>query len=258
MVLLILIDAFIIEPSQLTVTRVAFPLRAVPPGKELRIMHLTDLHITSKARVHRKLVDMVAAESPALILITGDLLQNPGRGGQPQVARELFDQLSQVAPVVMVLGNHEKMPPETSIRWVLLRNEAANIEVRGVPLRLIGWEQPYHLWNQDTWRPPRLGTDPQRVNILLVHSPDWFEEAAAQGMDLALAGHTHGGQVRLPLWGAIFIPCATGKRFEYGPYHLSHTHAFVSRGVGQNPLPSPPARFLCPPEVAVITLRHGE
>jgi len=251
--LLLLIYAVLIEPALLTTTRIDVALPQVPAGRELRIVHLSDLHITGHTRLHDRIVERVAAEAPALIVLTGDQLHYPRRGGHRDVAVDLFNRLSDIAPVVMIVGNHDALPPPTLLRWVLLRNEYLDINLRGVPLRITGWEQKYRIW-----RPPTLGTDPHRVNLLLVHSPDKFDEAAAQGMDLALAGHTHGGQVRLPFWGAIVTSSEFGKRFEYGRYRIGHLQAFVTRGLGQNPWPAPPLRFLCPPEIVSITLRHGK
>ncbi len=244
-----LFDALLIEPFRLTITRHTFRLPAIPPGTRLRLVHLSDLHIYHRLRRHRQWIAAVAAERPDLIVITGDLLQDDG---DPAAARALFTALSDLAPTVMVLGNHERIPPVTSRRWALLRNDVCLLSLQGVPVRVIGWEE-----TAEDWQPPALGLDDTRVNIVLTHTPDWFPEAAAQGAELALAGHTHGGQVRLPGWGAVLTNSRLGKRFEYGAYRVGRMYAFVSRGISQETWPLPPMRFCCPPEIAVITL-EGE
>jgi predicted MPP superfamily phosphohydrolase len=91
-------------------------------------------------------------------------------------------------------------------------------------------------------------------SLLLYHSPDLAEAAAEAGVDLYLAGHTHGGQVRLPFYGAIITMSAYGKRFEAGQYRVGATTLYVSRGIGMEGLRLPRVRFLCPPEIVVIDL----
>jgi hypothetical protein len=91
-------------------------------------------------------------------------------------------------------------------------------------------------------------------SILLYHTPDLIEVANRLQIDLYLAGHTHGGQVRLPLWGAIITMSAYGKQYESGLYQLNPTTLYVSRGIGLEGLSMPRARFLCPPEMVLIDL----
>jgi hypothetical protein len=81
-----------------------------------------------------------------------------------------------------------------------------------------------------------------------------IEVADRLQIDLYLAGHTHGGQVRLPVWGAIITMSAYGKQYESGLYQLNPTTLYVSRGIGLEGLSLPRVRFLCPPEMVLIEL----
>jgi predicted MPP superfamily phosphohydrolase len=83
----------------------------------------------------------------------------------------------------------------------------------------------------------------------LYHTPDLAPVAAAQGVDLQLSGHTHGGQVRLPFFGALFTSSLYGKKFEAGRYQVGALTLYVSRGIGLEGKGAPRARFLCPPEM---------
>lgn len=94
--------------------------------------------------------------------------------------------------------------------------------------------------------------------LLLYHSPDLMPEAARAGVDLFLAGHTHGGQIRLPLIGALVTSSIYWKRYEMGLYTEGHTRLYVSRGIGMEGLGAPRARFLCPPEIELFELRGTE
>ena len=88
--------------------------------------------------------------------------------------------------------------------------------------------------------------------LLLYHSPDLIVEAAQEQIDLYLGGHTHGGQLRLPLYGALVTGTASGKRYEMGRYDLGGTLLYVSRGVGMEGMAAPRARFLSPPEIVCV------
>jgi hypothetical protein len=88
-----------------------------------------------------------------------------------------------------------------------------------------------------------------QFTILLYHSPDLLYEASDAGIDLQLSGHTHGGQVRLPFFGALFSGSLYGKEFESGRYQVGGTTLYVSRGIGMEGAGAPRVRFLCPPEI---------
>ena len=98
------------------------------------------------------------------------------------------------------------------------------------------------------------GIPPDAYTLLLYHTPDLIEAAAAEGVDLYLAGHTHGGQVRLPFYGAIVTFSYYGKAYEMGRYTVDQTTLYVTRGVGMEGLGLPRLRFLCPPEIVLINL----
>jgi predicted MPP superfamily phosphohydrolase len=91
-------------------------------------------------------------------------------------------------------------------------------------------------------------------NVLLYHSPDLMPEAVELGVDLYLCGHTHGGQIRLPLFGAIITSSAFWKRYEMGRYEEGNTTLYVSRGLGLEGFGAPRARFLASPEIILWTL----
>ena len=83
-------------------------------------------------------------------------------------------------------------------------------------------------------------------------------QAIESGVDLYLCGHTHGGQVRLPLIGPLVTSSRLGRRYVMGHYHEGRTHLYVSRGIGFEGLGAPRIRLLCPPELTLITLNPAE
>jgi predicted MPP superfamily phosphohydrolase len=92
------------------------------------------------------------------------------------------------------------------------------------------------------------------LTVLLYHSPDLVQEAAAHKIDLYLGGHTHGGQLRLPFYGAIVTMSKYGKRYEAGLFQEGATKMYISRGIGFEGLGLPRARFLCLPEIVNVEL----
>jgi hypothetical protein len=90
--------------------------------------------------------------------------------------------------------------------------------------------------------------------IAINHTPNLADEAVAHGVNLYCCGHTHGGQVRIPFWGAIITNAECGKRYEAGFYQRGNTSIHTSRGLGLEPPPAVQVRFLCRPEITLITV----
>ena len=125
-----------------------------------------------------------------------------------------------------------------------------------VHIVLLGLDCSHHL-PSDGQTLARVAADSPDTapRVLLYHAPELMPQAAEQGIDLYLCGHTHGGQVRLPVIGALLTSSQLGKQYEMGHYQRRQTHLYVSRGVGLEGLSAPRVRFLAPPEITVITIR---
>ncbi len=243
---LIAFDAFVIEPYALEITR--HEARA-PVAARLRIAHVSDLHTGGLGRRERALLAALDEAKPDLIAITGDTVD----GGDLEPARELLVAMTTKAPlgVVAVHGNWEHWRPvsdaerfyaEVGVRF--LRNDAVRVRddlwVVGLDDDLAGAPDATRAFAK---------VPPGRTPIVIFHSPVAVDAIAGRA-PIALAGHTHAGQVRLPLLGALWRPPGSG-RFDHGWYEASGTRLFVSRGVGTSLLP---VRFWCRPELALITL----
>ena len=126
-------------------------------------------------------------------------------------------------------------------------------------IRLTKNKENFYICGINYSRPDRLAQVLKNSNssdfrILLYHTPDLIKEAVDKGIDLYLCGHTHGGQVRLPFYGAIVTFSGYGKKYESGKYIVGKTVLYVNRGVGmENNIPR--VRFLCRPEVLVIDVK---
>jgi uncharacterized protein len=229
--------------------------------RALRVVHISDLHCDPQTRLEERLPDIIAAEHPDIIVFTGDSLNSPD--GLP-VLRKLLTRLAAIAPTFAVRGNwdtstwrREELFGGTGVRE--LKKEPVRVEVAGATLWITG--APF----ASLYEPPggtRSGIEsalknvpPDAFTIFLYHTPDEILDVAETGrVDLYCAGHTHGGQVALPLYGALITLSKFGKKYESGLYREGATHLYVTRGVGMEGGPAPRVRFFARPEVSVIEL----
>jgi len=264
-----------VEPRWLQVTRLRLALSRLPAALEgLTIAQLTDIHWGAGHPPLRQAVDMVNAARPDLVVLTGDYIFGSADFARP-CARELAH-LHAPHGVYAVPGNHDHWHDVETVMAtlqeagiVVLRNEAVTLEVRGARLHLLGvddfgggitstysrgdltrrWADGLAFLEREL---PTIPAD--ELRILLVHNPD-FALVLPSGVDVMLSGHTHGGQIQLPLLGPLIVPAH--RQFAAGRVALGRTLLYVSRGIGCIP---PTVRFLCRPEVTMLTLatKSGE
>jgi predicted MPP superfamily phosphohydrolase len=256
------IDGFLIEPFFIQVTHHEFFFdRLSAEGLPLRIAHLTDPHVERTTVRERKLVPLVDELQPDLILVTGDYLNLSYLDDETAIRdfRTLARQWHAPYGVYAVRGSVDS-PTLTErlfagLDIVVLENESVRLDIEGQEIYLVGVACSHDL-SVDIPRLDQALRDvpPDGFKILLYHSPDLIEAASERGIDLYLAGHTHGGQIRLPLYGAVATNSIYGKQYEAGLFQEGRTYLYVSRGLGLEGASAPRARFLCRPEVAVHTL----
>ncbi|MBC7251115.1 MAG: metallophosphoesterase family protein [Anaerolineae bacterium] len=253
-----------VEPFHLTVTTLEVVTAKLPPhAPPLRILHLSDFHVERITKREREVLALVESLSPDLIVLTGDYLNLSYVYDETarQEARAVLRQLRAPYGVYAVAGSPPVDPSEAmealfaDMDITVLRDEGLLLDVGGQTIRLLGvncsWDPVEAAQGLDR----ALRTCPEaEFTLLLYHSPDIMPDAAARGVDLVLAGHTHGGQIRLPLYGAVFTSSVYGKRYEMGRYQQGETVMYVSRGLGMEGLSAPRVRFLSPPEVVLVVL----
>lgn len=254
--------AVLIEPGWVVTRETRLPIARWPATLgPLRIVALSDLHTGSPhitvARVEQ-VVARVNAAHPDLIVLLGDYVIHRVIGGrfvEPERTAAALRGLAAPLGVFAVLGNHDwwydggrvgRALEGAGIR--LLEDTATRVDTRGGPLWLAGVSDLYT-------RPADIGRALASVPegapvILLTHNPDVFVDVPARVL-LTLAGHTHGGQVNLPLLGRLVVPSQFGERFAIGHVHEDGRDLFVTPGIGTSILP---VRFGVPPEISVLTV----
>lgn len=259
---LLVIYAFWIEPHSLRVTRQSLRSPRLQNRQPIRILHLGDLHIERISPRERQLNDLVRSLQPDLILFSGDFL-NLSYRSDPQAqaaARAILQDWAAPSGVFAVTGSPavdlEDVVPGMldglPLRW--LRDEKLTLDIRGQALDLIGLTCTHKPFLDGPRLAQVAGGPLDRFSILLYHSPDLAPIAARSGLDLQLSGHTHGGQVRLPLLGALFTGSLYGKIFEAGRMQIGRMVLYITRGIGMEGAGAPRVRFLCPPEIILWEL----
>ncbi len=232
----------------------------LPPALDrLALVHLSDFHFTGRVgkAYFQEVVERVNRLEPDLVAITGDLVD---RAECIEWIPDTLGRLRGRFGVYFVLGNHDLKVDTRRLRAVLvdsglidLGGRRQEVEVRGVPVLLAGNELPWIPPAADFGgAPPPLGQGGP-LRIALSHSPDQLDWARRHEVNLLLAGHLHGGQIRLPLIGPIMSPSRRGVTYASGVFYHPPTILHVSRGLsGELPF-----RFRCPPEIVRLVL-HGE
>lgn len=250
------LDAFVVEPSWIEVRTVRLSSPKIAPGGTVRLVQLSDLHSERAPFNEPEAARLVAALKPDLIAVTGDYVNETE--GAP-AARALLSALALEAPVFVTAGNYDLAVPVPGLFDGLpvrrLRLSSDTVDVRGSRLRLSGLDVgDGPKFRRFAAARPKDGA----YEVLLHHYSDLAYEAAEAGVDLYLSGHTHGGQVRLPFYGALVTLATFGKRFEEGLYRVGPTALYVNRGLGMEGGDAPKVRFLCRPEITLFEISHGE
>ncbi len=256
-----LLYAQCVEPGWLEVTTHRLSLEGL--GGSLRVVHLSDLHLEEDSDSWvDEVLDAVARARPDLILLTGDYLN---RKSEEAGLSRLLQRLVEIAGadrVFGVTGNFETytgVSPAFADSGVALLDGVVVVHTRrSAALQIAGIGYHDLRVSEDLLGDLAAQVDPSVPSVLLHHTPDLAESEGIHAFDLVLCGHTHGGQVRLPLYGALITLSRYGKKYEAGLYHLGgETNMYVNRGLGTEPLPGLRLRFLCRPEVAVFGLADG-
>jgi len=240
------------EPRRLLVSRVEIASRKVK-GKDLRLVHLSDLHVRWWSGLEEAVLRETRRLAPDLIVMSGDYTAVPCRIAD---AKRMLKALAAIAPVYASRGNGDYRRPSASELFdgtgaVLLSNARHDAVLHETPLTIAGVDPGEEAVVDEMGGAVPAG----RLGIVLYHYPDLIPRLETVPFDLMLCGHTHGGQVRLPFWGAVVTLSRAGTRFAAGLFERGGRSAYVSRGIGTESHVMPPLRFLCPPELVLITLR---
>ncbi len=256
------------EPHETTVSQIGVTLKRLPSAFDgLRIAQLSDIHFNSFMTIGHldKVIALTNAQNPDLVMLTGDFVTATRRRERNACAEQAWPcanvlrQIESPLGCFAVLGNHDYdtnadvVAEALSIggRIQVLRNRAVALERDGARLWLAGVDDvsAHHAEPEGTLR----GVPEQECTVVAVHEPDFADEMRKFPVDFQMSGHSHGGQIRFPGVGALYLPPGA-KKYPLGHYQFGEFQLYTNRGIGVIGLPM---RFLCPPEITVFTLKAG-
>ena len=258
-------DSILLEPNRPRIVRKDFFLPRWPEAMNgFTIALLSDFHYDPYFSAHplHAAIPMVTGLRPDLIALTGDFVSVPTVGDEKKAASaaepcaRLLRQMAAPHGLWAVLGNHDDGTDPKHVTAALeaedihvLANQSEAIERNGARIWLAGV-------NDVLGKTADLRTTLSRVPsaeavILLAHEPDFADEAARFPIDLQLSGHSHGGQVRVPLLPPLYLP-PMAKKYVLGEYRVGRLNLYTNAGLGTVLVP---VRFNCPPEITLLTLR---
>ncbi|MGK5743284.1 metallophosphoesterase [Micromonospora sp. URMC 103] len=271
--------ASLVERNMFTLRRYDVPV--LPTDAEpLRVLHLSDLHMTPDQARKQRWVASLAALDPDLVVVTGDNMAHPD--AVPGVLRAVQPLLDY--PGVFVFGSNDytgpvwknpftyflpdreyvegvELPYEelrevfTGAGWIDLNNARTTLKAGGRTIEVVGVDDP-HVERDDY--PSVSGPVPPSadLSIALTHSPEprVLDQMAADGFDVLLAGHTHGGQVCVPGVGALVTNCGLPRSMARGLHRWPGSDSWLHVSAGLGTHPTAPVRFACPPEASILTL----
>lgn len=244
---LILIYSTCFEPYQME--RTFHEVTIGTSGKSLLVAHISDLHTAGLGTIELKVIHSILSEKPDIIFITGDIATP---GGTAQGYEDVLSKLQAPLGVYFVQGNWEYWEPIKGLKHILKKANIIDLTNKYIHIKddlwLVGLDD-------ELAGVPKLDTYkivPGKDKIISIfHSPALFESIGHK-TDLAFAGHSHGGQIRLPFIGALWTPEGTGK-YDAGWFQEGKARMYVSRGLGNSILP---IRFNCKPEISFIRVSY--
>jgi len=260
-------DSVLLEPNRPCIVRKDIALRRWPARLEgFTIALLSDFHYDPHFSVHpvRSAIGMVNGLRPELIVLTGDFVSVPIFGDAAAAASaaepcaQLLRQMQAPHGLWAVMGNHDATTDPDRVTSALrssgiqvLSNQSAAIERDGARFWLAGVDDV--LEGSPDLDAALHDIPGEEAAVLLAHEPDYADHVASRPVDLQLSGHSHGGQVRLPFVGPLYLP-ALAKKYVWGLHQIGGLTLYTNPGLGTVNVP---VRWNCPPEITLLTLRRS-
>jgi predicted MPP superfamily phosphohydrolase len=247
-----LVWGFFIEPYWIEVKMVEIPTSKLKHSI-VRVVQISDLHCESRAGNEEKVVRIVNATKPDVIVFTGDAANNT-RGLKR--FKDTMSRLEARLAKVAVRGNYDM----GVFRKADLFGGTGFVELDANSIKAEKDGEKFWITGVTCEKEGEIGNVLKKVpgdcfSIFLHHYPDLVEDLAGQNVDLYLAGHTHGGQIALPFYGAIITLSEFGKKYESGMHTVGGTILYVNRGIGMDGGFAPRVRFLARPEITVFEIK---
>ena len=246
------------------VRSVCFEFDSLPAAFDgFRILHLSDLHVDGIDGLAERTAEIVRGLPVEVCVMTGDYrfeVHGPCDRIYPRMTL-ILKAIRAKHGVLGILGNHDSAEIAMELSRIgvrMLINDAAELRSAESALWISGVDDP-HYYGCDDLAQATSGIPEGDFKVLLAHSPELHDEAAAAGIDLYLCGHTHAGQIRLPKpfygrWAMPIRNAACPPEYTYGKWRHRGLQGYTTAGLGASLLP---IRYNCPPEIVLIELRRS-
>jgi predicted MPP superfamily phosphohydrolase len=246
------IDGFFIEPSWIEVKTIEIETPKVKKAT-LRIALFSDTHCETKPRNESKVVEIINSLKPDVIIFAGDALNTPKA---LPLFKETLSKLNAPLGKFAVRGNFDSnfwrnLDLFSGTGFKELVADTVEVSKDNESFYITGFNVRF----PDNFRTVLQDVPADKYSILIYHHSDMAESLGGLNVDLYLSGHTHGGQVRLPFYGALVTLSHFGKKYESGMYTIDGMKLYVNRGIGLENCPAPKVRFLCRPEITVFDIK---
>ncbi len=256
---------FWLEPHKIHITRETLTTKKMPEGQCMRLLHLGDLHIERITKREIQLQRCIDMLKPDIICFSGDILNlsflhdETAHSDAHKVISGWQAPLGVFgvsgSPAVDLIDIFPSLVGGTPLRW--LNNQSELLSPNPfVHVRITGLTCTH---NPNLDIPSALELTNHSISeeftVLLYHSPDIAPALVSTGVDLQLSGHTHGGQVRLPFFGALLTGSLYGRSLQSGRYALAKLTLYITRGLGLEGAGAPRVRLLCPPEIIIWEIK---
>lgn len=217
-----------------------------------KIVHISDTHCDKKIRNEKKMVEIVNSIKPDIIIFTGDTINTRAA---LETFKETMKNLKANINKFAVRGNSDvwywsDLGLFGGTGFKVLDHDVITIEKDNEVIKLFG----ISVEHKESYSQLLKNTSKEQFNLLLYHYPDLIEDLEELNIDLYLAGHTHGGQISLPLYGALITLSKYGKKYESGKYIVGDTILYINRGIGMEGGIVPRVRFWARPEITIINI----
>jgi len=253
--ILCFIYARFVEPSWIEVNNVAIGTDKLKKTT-FRIVHISDLHCEKKPRNEPKLIELINGMAPDIVVFTGDALNT---ASALPLFKDTMKNLNASLAKFAVRGNFEVnnwsgLDLYSGTGFQPLDAETVGVTKNGETIYVSGLSPD----NPAAFQTLLKAVPEDGFSVFLYHFSDFAESAEGLNLDLYLSGHTHGGQVALPIYGAIITLSKFGKKYESGMYEIGDTTLYVNRGIGLEPSPAPQVRFFARPEITIFDVKPGQ
>ncbi|MFH0774521.1 MAG: metallophosphoesterase [bacterium] len=239
---------YFIEPYWIKITYIK--LNTSNLNGKLRVVQISDTHCDKKIRNEKRLPIIVNGLKPDIVVFTGDAINTPE--ALPSF-KEMLSSIKTRLGKFAIMGNYDYWPGLDLFRdtgFELLDSNHKVIFCNDKTIYIAGISYD----NMSKWKKAIAGISQDLFCIFLYHTPDLIEEVSESGIDLYLAGHTHGGQIALPFYGALVTLSDFGKKYEGGKYVVGSTTLYVNQGIGMEGGIAPRVRFWARPEITVFDI----